>query len=100
MENRKQWRRSRFELNEDSSVGPLSNLVDIMLVFACGLITAVVADPGGITGERHPAREEVHATEELPDLPEGVREQGSGFEPMGNVYRDPETGRMYLIEQE
>lgn len=99
MRDPKQWRRSRFGPGEDSSVGPLANLVDIMLVFACGLITAVVADPSGVSGERETPREEVRAGEELPDIPDGVREAGSGYESIGNVYRDPETGKMYLIEE-
>lgn len=95
----KGWRKSRFGLGEDSSVGPLANLVDIMLVFACGLITAVVADPAGLAGRREAPREEVRTGEELPDVPEGVREAGSGYEAIGHVYRDPETGKMYLIEE-
>lgn len=99
MRDPKRWRRSRFGLGEDSSVGPLANLVDIMLVFACGLITAVVADPAGLAGDRETPREEVRAGRELPEGPEGVGDAGSGYESVGNVYRDPETGKMYLIEE-
>ena len=37
------WRSSSFDAQDDEPLGPLANLVDIMLVFACGLIAALVA---------------------------------------------------------
>ena len=37
------WRSSSFDNQDDEPLGPLANLVDIMLVFACGLIAALVA---------------------------------------------------------
>lgn len=91
---RRDWRRSRFDDADDEPLGPLSNLVDIMLVFACGLIAALVAAelPQGKQGAR-----EVTEGRELPDVPRGAGEAGSGYEAVGQVYRDPETGRMVLI---
>lgn len=35
--------RSRFDRESEEPLGPLANLVDIMLVFACGLIGALFA---------------------------------------------------------
>lgn len=37
------WSQSRFDSQDEEPLGPLANLVDIMLVFACGLIAALVA---------------------------------------------------------
>jgi len=40
---------------------------------------------------------DVDAGRELPEVPPGVGEAGSGYESMGRVYRDPETGEMILM---
>jgi len=37
------WRRSSFLDTDEDPLGPLANLIDIVLVFACGLIAALVA---------------------------------------------------------
>ena len=37
------WRRSHFFEHDDDPLGPMANLVDIILVFACGLIAVLVA---------------------------------------------------------
>jgi len=42
---------------------------------------------------------DVEAGREMPELPEGAGESGEGFQPMGQVYRDPETGRMIMIDK-
>lgn len=91
------YRRSRFDDQGQEPLGPLANLVDIVLVFAVGLIVALVA-AGGL-GE-HATREggaDIERGRELPEVPEGMGAEGSGYEPVGQVYRDPETGRLILI---
>lgn len=91
---RRDWRRSRFDDPDDEPLGPLSNLVDIMLVFACGLIAALAAQQASEAG----GGREISEGRELPDVPRGVGEAGSGYEAVGRVYRDPDTGRMVLID--
>jgi len=88
------WRRSRFDSPSEEPLGPLSNLVDIMLVFVCGLIAALAAqqDPTATGGE------EVSAGREIPEVPRGIGESGSGYESVGKVYRDPDTGKLILID--
>lgn len=93
---RRDWRRSRFDAPEDEPLGPLSNLVDIMLVFACGLIAALAAQQ---MPESRGGRE-ISEGRELPEVPRGVGEAGSGYEAVGRVYRDPDSGRMVLIGPE
>lgn len=88
------WRRSRFDEPGDEPLGPLSNLADIMLVFAVGLIAALVAF------ERTPEQrggEPVVEGRELPELPDGMGDAGSGYESVGQVYRDPETGKLIMV---
>lgn len=92
---RREWRRSRFDDPDDEPLGPLSNLVDIMLVFACGLIAALAAQQAS---EARSGGREISEGRELPEVPEGVGEAGSGYEAVGQVYRDPETGDMVLID--
>ena len=37
------WRDSEFLESDEDPLGPMANLVDIILVFACGLIAALVS---------------------------------------------------------
>ncbi|GIX32033.1 MAG: membrane protein [Porticoccaceae bacterium] len=88
---------SRFDPQEEEPLGPLANLVDILLVFACGLIAALFADRGAL--ERHLRRqvELVEPGRELPEPPAEIGRAGSGYESVGRVYRDPKTGKLILI---
>lgn len=95
--------RGRFDDAEAEPLGPLANLADIMLVFVCGLLVALVArgedlaeqfDGGGQPGEA------VETGEPVGDVPRGEQQQGSsGYEPVGRVVRDPESGELILIEE-
>lgn len=97
------WRQSAFLEHDEDPLGPLANLVDIILVFACGLIAALVAFSPEL--QKHfsvkPKAMDVELGRELPTVPESVQEQlqgGEGFESLGRVYRDPETGKLILID--
>ena len=78
----------------------LTNVVDAMLVFACGLMLALVAYWNvDIT----PAVNEVEAvsmTEVDSDSIEHALDSmqgGSGYTQLGMVYEDPITGKLYMI---
>lgn len=88
------WRRSRFDAAEEEPLGPLSNLVDIMLVFVCGLIAALAAHQNASSR----GGEEVAEGREIPEIPRGIGESGSGYESVGRVYRDPETDKLIMID--
>ena len=90
------YRRSRFDTGDEDPMGPLANLADIMLVFAVGLMVALAASSQGLE-QASEGGMDVEAGEELPEVPAGAGEAGSGYEAVGQVYRDPETGRMVLI---
>lgn len=90
------YRRSRFDAGDDDPMGPLANLADIMLVFAVGLMVALAASSEGLE-EASEGGVDVETGRELPDVPQGAGEAGSGYESVGQVYRDPETGRMIMI---
>ena len=82
-----------------------TNIVDAMLVFACGLMLALAVywniDLGPI-GERV----DLQQGQEITDAP-GLREdlletpdQGRLYERMGTVYRDPRTGQLFMLTEE
>ena len=95
------WRRSAFLDHEEDPLGPLANLVDIILVFACGLIAALVSFSPDL--QRHFSAERelnLEVGRELPTVPPAVQEQlegGEGYESLGRVYRDPQTGKLILL---
>nr|WP_298410697.1 hypothetical protein [uncultured Halomonas sp.] len=89
------YRRSRFDSVDEEPLGPLANLADIMLVFAVGLMVALAAsrDTGSNGGV------ELEAGREMPELPAGMEASGSGYESVGRVYRDPQSGKLILIDE-
>jgi hypothetical protein len=105
------WRSSSFDNQDDEPLGPLANLVDIMLVFACGLIAALVAQSGDLKQHFNiqstaPIEQFVQQTisqgKELTDVPESLKNSGQwteGYQSMGQVYKDPATGKLILISQ-
>ncbi|WP_075881103.1 DUF2149 domain-containing protein [Vreelandella massiliensis] len=88
------YRRSRFDTIDEEPMGPLANLADIMLVFAVGLMVALAASQGA----KPTGGMDVNAGRELPEMPAGVGETGSGYESVGRVYRDSQSGRLILID--
>jgi hypothetical protein len=95
---------SRFDAAGDvDPLQSLGNLLDVMLVFACGLIAALVAsrglelrEPDGSAG-RSAERRELTRGRELSHVPRGAGSEGSGYEAVGQVYRDEKTGKLILI---
>jgi hypothetical protein len=102
---KRDWKRSRFDDTMEDPQTSLVNLVDIMLVFICGLIVALVsaqrqshAQPSEAAGAQ---KQVIEKGRELPEMPDGLRGQtaGEGLEPVGQVFRDPKTGKLILVGQ-
>jgi hypothetical protein len=91
----------------DDELNPLdgvANLADIMLVFACGLMLSLVIswnlDLGGLTSPVEINKDE--GLTEIGGLEASDRQQqidSHSYEKMGTVYRDPQTGEMYLLSE-
>ncbi|WP_198683153.1 DUF2149 domain-containing protein [Peristeroidobacter agariperforans] len=101
---RRRWSSVRFDETPEDPQASLVNLVDIMLVFICGLIVALVsAQPvlNSTPSNANGGKQVVEPGRELAELPEGLRGQaaGAGMEPVGQVYRDPKTGKLILVGQ-
>ncbi len=92
---------SRFDDSDADPLTGMANLADVMLVFACGLITALVVgqlrpEPAGdATGTG--ARVNLEQGREVPDLPHGEGGAIAGYESVGTVYRDSKTGKLVMV---
>jgi hypothetical protein len=85
---------TRFYDAGDDPRASLVNLVDVMLVFACGLLAAITA--AGAGRPNAPVTEiERGRPIEHPDRGQFAR---GGYEAIGQVYRDPKTGKLILLE--
>ncbi|WP_439135392.1 DUF2149 domain-containing protein [Pseudomaricurvus sp.] len=97
------WNSDRFGGSDEEPLGPLANLLDLMLVFACGLIAALISMSEQLQDHfqqqlQDPnAKTVVERGKELPTLPGQGAEGGEGYESVGQVYRDPKTGKLILI---
>ena len=104
-----QWRSSQFDSPEQEPLGPLANLIDIMLVFSCGLIAALVAlspELGQHFQLKEPAQHNIRPVnsvgKELTTPPESLQnklQSQQGYQPMGQVFKDPKTGKLILISE-
>ena len=91
--------RRRKPKEDVDPLSSLANIGDIMLVFACGLMVALVVawnvDLSKFTqvqmGEELDQSAVTQATNQL-------NGEGSSYVEKGTVYQDPETGKYYLVE--
>jgi hypothetical protein len=84
---------ARFDQSDEDPRASLVNLVDVMLVFACGLIAAIAGAQGALK-----TPQPVEKGRQIERPASGVTQDGSGYDRVGEVYRDPETGQLVLIE--
>lgn len=96
-EGRGSFRRNRVAEDVDP-MSSLGNIGDIMLVFACGLMTAlVIAWNVDLTQFQ---QVEIGEEVEAPETSQVVSGAGSTYVERGVVYQDAETGQYYLIERD
>ena len=86
---------SPFLESEGSPMESIANIVDVMLVFACGLLLALVTVWNVDIGLDRPDN-----MYEVSDVVEGSQNvQKENLQEAGKVYRDPATGNLYFIEK-
>ncbi|MEN6348485.1 MAG: DUF2149 domain-containing protein, partial [Syntrophomonas sp.] len=96
--------RSRRRLR-DEEVNPLEgaiNIVDAMLVFACGLMLALVIN---WDVDLHTVNERINLNRgqevsQEPDIRSDLIEtegQGDLYEKVGTVYKDPVSGKLFML---
>ncbi|OED30487.1 DUF2149 domain-containing protein [Methanosphaera sp. WGK6] len=106
---RRRTRKTKTDIDPMSSA---VNMTDLMLVLAMGFLIFAVMATGieNITNsdmspqEKQEAMQTATQTTELEDQtqdinenPESVTQSGSGYQEMGKVYKDPETGKMVMV---
>ena len=90
------------QLTEDfSPMEGVGNMADAMLVFACGLLLALIISWNvnvSETGEIK-APEVKYEVENIGDTVEEDAAVTENLKDMGRVYQDPETGKYYVVEE-
>lgn len=77
----------------------MGNLMDVMLVFACGLLLALVANWNiDLTSGSSPAPSATQLEGELSDAGTEIDTSDSNYSEVGVVYRDEETGELYVVQ--
>ena len=95
--SRGSFRRNRPKEDVDP-MSSMGNIGDVMLVFACGLMTALViawnVDLASVSqvDVSDPMQMDYEA------LDQELNGEGSNYIQKGTVYQDPTTGKYYLIE--
>ena len=91
-------RRSAEEVDPMSS---MSNIGDVMLVFACGLMVAlVVAWNVDLAKFQQVETDQELSQDQVTQITEQLYGEGNAFVEKGKVYQDPTTGKFYLVETE
>ncbi|MBQ9043140.1 MAG: DUF2149 domain-containing protein [Eggerthellaceae bacterium] len=92
--------RQKRQAEEVDPMSSMGNMGDIMLVFACGLMVALVVawnvDLGKFTQVEMDQTTEVDDVEQITEMLYG---EGNAFVEKGTVYQDPVTGKYYLVEE-
>jgi hypothetical protein len=85
----------------DPRIG-LVNLADVMLVFACGLMLALVSywnlDVSRLTEVVQ--SQEVTEVDDIEAMQDQLNSVGSGYTELGTVYQDPMTGKLYMLQED
>lgn len=91
--------RQKRAVEEVDPMSSMGNMGDIMLVFACGLMVALVVawnvDLGRFTQVE---MDQEIAQDDIAQITEELYGEGNAFVEKGTVYQDPTTGKYYLVE--
>ena len=86
---------SPFLESEGSPMESIANIVDVMLVFACGLLLALVTVWNVDIGLDRP--DNMYEVSDVVEDSQSVSKDN--LQEAGKVYRDPATGNLYFIEE-
>lgn len=94
-------RNSRLRQEDINPLEGAINIVDAMLVFACGLMLALAINWEVDFGMKQRVDlKQGQAITEAPEIREDlIKTQGEGqvYERMGTVYKDPATGQLFML---
>ena len=109
MQKRPSWQSSHFSEQDSDPLAGFANIMDVMLVFALGLMLALVAQSREL--QEHLSikptpntKIEVTAGNELIEAPDSLdkalKGKENGMQSLGQVYKDPKTGKLILISSD
>ena len=95
-------RGGRLRSKEDTDpMASVANIADIMLVFACGLMMALVTVWNiDFTPLSELQDKQLEAIDTPEDMPEDMTDAGNAYVEKGMVYQDPKTGKYYMITED
>jgi len=96
------FRQEGWEGEDVNPMDGVANLADVMLVFACGLMLALITywnvDVAGIQGKASQVTQGQEVTDEAGlSQQDGAPADGTDLQQYGMVYRDSATGKLYLV---
>ena len=89
----------RHVTEEVDAMAGVANLADVMLVFACRLMAAVILNWNvdlSKTRVEILQREQMQELDNAEEMEQDIQ-SSSSFEQKGTVYEDPETGKLYVV---
>ena len=95
--------RTKYTDDDFSPMEGVGNMADAMLVFACGILLALIVSWNVDISEHGEINGAANKKYEVQGFDSGATETidpAEGLEEMGKVYRDPETGKYYVIEDD
>ena len=95
-------RGGRIRSKEDTDpMASVANIADIMLVFACGLMMALVTVWNiDFTPLSELQDKQLEAIDTPEDMPEDMSDAGNAYVEKGMVYQDPKTGKYYMVTED
>lgn len=106
-------RNRRSSRNEEDPMAGTTNIVDAMLVISVGLLVflvmswnmqSVIFDTNMTTEEKKSTMEKIKSVSEVKQGKEidnnitSSNSSGEGYVEMGKVYKDPNTGKLIMVE--
>lgn len=97
---RSSFRRSGADMGEDVNPSAyIVNMVDCMLVLACGFLVMLMLHWNIATTTVDEVDESSMEEVDPEEMPEDVTSGGSYYIDAGKVYQDPNTGKLYLVQE-
>ena len=95
--------RVRHKEEDFNPMEGMANLADVMLVFACGLLLALIINWNvDVTtpGQSEETPENKYEVEGIEEDSSQTIDEDTSLEEMGKIYKDPQTGKYYVVEGE
>jgi len=102
------WESKQFEEQDTDPLVGFANIMDVMLVFALGLMVALLSQSHSLQQSFNIELSqnkglEINKGKELLHVPDSIKQSlesnGNGMESLGTVYKDPKTGKLILVGQ-